>query len=645
MPYIETTDCSSLEGSSNIQIYNAMDCLLTFEILDALNDLPDNNKNLIYNFELALQAPVLEMTLRGFKIDMAARHEAIALVKARLVEVDDILQKFANAVWGKNINPNSGPQLKSLLYTYLHIKPVASYKGGEEKYPMDRKTLEKLDSQLWARPIVSTVLASRDLLKQLQVLETELDGDNRFRTSFNIAGTSTGRWSSSKSSTGTGSNLQNIAAELRHVYVADPGYNLYGYDLEQTESREVGFLCGILFDDWRYLDSCEHGDLHTTVCRLIWPKLGWTGDEKSDRKIADQKYYRDMSYRDLAKRGGHGCLTEDHEVLTPDGWVSISTKPRIIMQWEGEKSSFTEVSSWTDFMFTGFMYEWENEDLSINMTDSHRVYYYDFEDIISRREDGRTFHALKPGVMHRVANPEHVPENAVIPLSNTTTFTQLAFLHLNATTKGKYYQNIPTRVFCPTVPSGAFYIRRKGRTSVTGNSNYLLKPKTAAEHLKIPVAMAEEFQYNYFGNFPAIPKFHSWVAEQIQTKMSLTNIFGRRRDFFDRPDSDITLRKAVAYLPQSATGDRLNLGLYRMWRYMPQIELIAQVHDAVYFQAPEHFEPELINHEVLKLLEIPLYFKGRKFVIPAEGKMGKNWGNFDAKNPEKNPYGLKKLKF
>ena len=253
--------------------------------------------------------------------------------------------------------------------------------------------------------------------------------------------------------------------------------------------------------------------------------------------------------------------------------------------------------------------------------------------------------SIKPGVKVKVANPEFVPVNAVIPLSNITTFSQLSHLGLNETTKGKYYQNIPTRVLCPTVPAGAFYIRRKGKTSVTGNSNYLLKPKTAAEHLKIPVPLAEEFQEKYYGAFPAIPQFHTWVAEQLQTKMYLTNVFGRRRDFFDRPDSDITLRKAVAYLPQSATGDRLNLGLYRIWKYMPEVQLIAQVHDAVYFQCPSFYEPEEINAKVLELLEIPLYFKGRRFVVPAEGKMGYNWGSFDKNDPEKNPNGLKKLKF
>src|SRR5574337_920692 len=112
-----------------------------------------------------------------------------------------------------------------------------------------------------ARPIVAAILARRDLAKQLQVLKTEIDPDWHLRTSYNIGGTTTTRFSSSKTPEGTGNNLQNITESLRHICIAEKGYKLYGIDLEQAESREVGLICGLLFGDWRYLDACEAGDL------------------------------------------------------------------------------------------------------------------------------------------------------------------------------------------------------------------------------------------------------------------------------------------------------------------------------------------------------------------------------------------------
>lgn len=483
MPVIDTSEFDKLNDAHRIPVYNGLDALMTLEILNHLQELPEARNSLIYDFERGLQGPVLEMMLRGFRVNISAREKAIYATKGRMKALNEIIQKFSNAMAGCDVNPNSGPQLKNVLYNEFKIKPISMWKDGETKFPMDRKILEKIEIRdNWSRPFIGAVLAWKDLAKQLQLLETEIDDDWRFRSTYNITGTTTGRFSSSKSSTGSGSNSQNINPELRYIFTADEGYDLYGYDLEQAESREMGLLMGMLFDDWTYLDATENSDLHTTVSKLIWPNLNWTGDDALDRKIAEQPYYRHMKYRDLAKRGGHG-------------------------------------------------------------------------------------------------------------------------------------------------------------------SNYLLKPKTAAEHLKIPVNLAEAFQSAYYAAFPSIPKLHTWVAEQLQTKMYLTNVFGRRRDFFDRPDSDETIRKAVAYLPQSATADRLNLGLYRVWKYMPEVELIAQVHDAIYLQAPEYLDPKQLDLKIRKCLEVPLYYKGRRFVVPSEGKVGKNWGSFDKKNPEKNPYGLKKLVF
>jgi len=100
-------------------------------------------------------------------------------------------------------------------------------------------------------------------------------------------------------------NLQNIAELLRSVFIADPGCKFAYIDLEQAESRLVGAIEWNHFYDGRYLDACESGDLHTSVCKQAWKSLPWTGDRKLDRKIADQPFYRQHSYRHMAKILGH----------------------------------------------------------------------------------------------------------------------------------------------------------------------------------------------------------------------------------------------------------------------------------------------------------------------------------------------------
>jgi DNA polymerase-1 len=158
-----------------------------------------------------------------------------------------------------------------------------------------------------AKPIVIHLESMRDVGQKISMLSTEIDADSRMRTSYNIGGTTTGRLSSSFSEFGTGTNLQNIEESLRSVFIADPGMKLAYFDAEQGESRVVGAIEGNLFGDWRYLDACESGDLHTNVARLVWPDLPWDRDDHAaNRKRAEQTYYRHYDRRFMCKKIGHG---------------------------------------------------------------------------------------------------------------------------------------------------------------------------------------------------------------------------------------------------------------------------------------------------------------------------------------------------
>jgi len=305
MPIIESHLLQPGQQQFGQQIYNGLDVCLTFEIRQEMGTL-FNHTPIIYEFEKALQAPALEMMLRGFLIDERERQEGIRLLEAQTTRLDNLLQAMAWAVWGKGVNPNSPKQLIDFFYGAMKLPEQWISAKGVKRLSTNREALEKLDVYLYARPLIACILALRDCSKQLSVLRTEIDSDQRMRTSYNIAGTETGRWSSSQSSERTGTNLQNLSPRLRKMFVADPGWKLCGIDLEQAESREVGWQHGILYEDWTYLDACYSGDLHTITARLVWPNLPWTGNGKQDRAIADRIFYREFTYRDMSKRGGHG---------------------------------------------------------------------------------------------------------------------------------------------------------------------------------------------------------------------------------------------------------------------------------------------------------------------------------------------------
>lgn len=106
---------------------------------------------------------------------------------------------------------------------------------------------------------------------------------------------------------------------------------------------------------------------------------------------------------------------------------------------------------------------------------------------------------------------------------------------------------------------------------------------------------------------------------------------------------------------QSATGDCLNLGLWRIWRHMRRkVQVLSQLHDAVYFQAEipksEDAERELLS-EAINLVEVTQTHPptGRKMRIRGEAVGGWNWAHRfrlkeDGTVEDWNPNGLVEIK-
>jgi DNA polymerase-1 len=304
----KTTDDLPVSGTDQYHVYNALDCCVTFEVFEKLEKQLDEVTGPIYELERALQGPVLEMDIHGVKIDITARDDMIRTLVRDQMMLEDSLQEILQEGIGVKLNPMSPKQLAYLLYDVLGLPVQRNFKSGSRT--VDEKALNKLKNYFHAMPIINHILAIRDLSKQISMLKTSLDNDGRIRTSFGIAGTDTGRFSSYISALDTGSNLQTVTERIRHVFVSDPGYRMAYIDLEQAESRGVGAIEWNLFHDGTYLDATESEDLHTLVTKMCWPKLEWTGNIKLDKEVAKQLFYRvngeDISYRVAAKTLSHG---------------------------------------------------------------------------------------------------------------------------------------------------------------------------------------------------------------------------------------------------------------------------------------------------------------------------------------------------
>lgn len=306
MRIIETADLTTTSlkiETERLWVYNGLDAMLTTEILDVLLPQLDNQTAATYAFERELQGPALDMALRGVRIDQALKASVIESFLEQISTLEDDLARIVTEGLGFfGFNWRSNNDLRKLFYELLSI-PVIRKQGQPT---VNREALEKMEAYFIARPIINHLLLLRELGKKIGVLRTEIDFDGRMRTSYNIAGTTTGRFSSSFSAFGSGTNLQNIEESIRPIFIADPGMKMAYLDAAQGESRVVGAIEWNLFKDGRYLDACESGDLHTNVAKLCWPKLPWTGDPALDRQLAEQPFYRHYDYRFMCKKIGHG---------------------------------------------------------------------------------------------------------------------------------------------------------------------------------------------------------------------------------------------------------------------------------------------------------------------------------------------------
>lgn len=293
------------DPDTQLWIYNALDNCITFEVYEALAPF---DGGFAYDMSRMMQGPALTMMRRGVRIDFAERDRLIQELQADHLLLSSIFTRITTQGLGEAINPNSPDQLKRLFYTILRLDPIHRYDKvkRERVLTTNREALEKITRlPKGAAVLAKLLLEIRDTAKKLQVLTKGIDPDGRLRTSYSTTGTETGRWSASKNVYGLGDNLQNWSDLMRRIIIPDPGKKFIQFDLAQAESVIVAYLSG----DENYKDACKSGDPHTYVCQLCWPELGWEkATTKAERRaIAESPYYRHYTYRDIAKRGGHGA--------------------------------------------------------------------------------------------------------------------------------------------------------------------------------------------------------------------------------------------------------------------------------------------------------------------------------------------------
>ena len=264
--------------------YNCLDCMITYECAMAIDkELEEFEMHDFYHKYLNHLIPILlNMQLRGVRVDTKKR----ALAAEELKRVMNDNQKKLNGAVGHDINVNSPKQMSDFLYRELGLPIQSHRKTG--KTSTNEEALRGLD-KIAPNPLFKIILSIRETRKLISTyLESEIDPDGRFRCSYLLSGTETGRLASRMSATGTGGNLQNVPKGIaREVFIPDKGKMFLSADLSQAEARVVAYLA----KEEGLIDIFESGkDIHRQVAASIF-----------DKKVEDVT----NGERELAKRCVH----------------------------------------------------------------------------------------------------------------------------------------------------------------------------------------------------------------------------------------------------------------------------------------------------------------------------------------------------
>lgn len=233
-------------GEDQLWGYNCEDACRTYECATTTKrTIEARQLQLVEEFQQKLFWPVLQAMNRGVRVDPKMREQFA------LTLMDEIAYRegWLTEVLGHSLNPRSAPQMQQLFYHDLKMKPIL--KRGTGRPTLEGDALDRLAMrEPILRPLVNKISEIRSLGVFLSTfVRAPLDRDGRMRCSYNICGTITFRFSSSKNAFNSGTNLQNIPKggedeelelpNIRKLFIPDPGYTFFDIDLDRADLQVV----------------------------------------------------------------------------------------------------------------------------------------------------------------------------------------------------------------------------------------------------------------------------------------------------------------------------------------------------------------------------------------------------------------------
>jgi hypothetical protein len=213
--------------------------------------------------EIKTLAQAEEYALAPHRDALAELHKLLGNGKLEDVKLTPTLSGRISVLLNTHLNIGS-PAANDFLYGKLGLPAQYKREAGRQtdKLTHDGDAMLQLylltqkQSEKYGRhePLLRLWMRLASLTTSLETLGAGPDTDGRFRASYNLVGTKTGRFSCSKSAGGQGYNLQTVTKGQRFMFLADDGCTMGQHDLSGADGWTIAANCA-RFEDRTMLDD------------------------------------------------------------------------------------------------------------------------------------------------------------------------------------------------------------------------------------------------------------------------------------------------------------------------------------------------------------------------------------------------------
>jgi DNA polymerase I-like protein with 3'-5' exonuclease and polymerase domains len=340
--------------------YAAIDTAVTIELHNKFRPIIKNHAKLGWVYDNILMPGIIFLTHMeevGIPMDTDRLIGAegyldkwITEAKEEVYNYDEV--KRFEKVTGKIFNPNSVPQLRSLLFDYCGLTSTGKL-TATGALSTDAEVLEELSE---IHPLPKAILKVRQLGKikssYISKILPELDKDARIRTNFNLTFTTSGRLSSSGKF-----NAQQIPRDdpiIKGCIKAPKGYKIVSQDLA---TAEVYYAAVLAKDVAMQKVFSGGGDLHSSIAKMVF-QLPCAVEDVKKLHALDRQAAKAITFgilygsgpakvaESVNKEGGNMTVSDARDVIK-DYFNTFKG----VKKWLAERKDFIEANGYTYSFF------------------------------------------------------------------------------------------------------------------------------------------------------------------------------------------------------------------------------------------------------------------------------------------------------